>query len=100
MLKNYFKIAWRSLMKNRIFSFVNIAGLSVGLACCMLIVSYLYNELACDSYHKEIKSLYQVGGVFITDGKQDRFPCSPAVTARNMLQDFPEIRQTARMLTF
>jgi putative ABC transport system permease protein len=100
MLKNYVKIAWRSLMKNKIFSFINILGLSVGLACCMLIVLYLYNELSYDTYHTNIKRLYQVGGIFVTDGKQDRFPCSPAVTAPNMKKDFPEIEQTARMLTF
>jgi len=100
MLKNYLKIAWRNLMKNKLFSFINIAGLSVGLACCMLIVLYIYNELAYDSYHNNVKRLYQVGGIFITDGKEDRFPCSPAVTAQNMKQDFPEIEQTARMLTF
>src|SRR6266576_3696688 len=100
MLKNYLKIAWRNLMKNKLFSFINIAGLSIGLACCMLIVLYIYNELAYDSYHNNVKRLYQVGGIFITDGKEDRFPCSPAVTAQNMKQDFPEIEQTARMLTF
>ena len=100
MLKNYFRIAWRTLMKNKVFSFINILGLSVGLACCMLIVLYLYNELSYDSYHNNIKRLYQVGGIFVTDGKEDRFPCSPAVTAPNMQRDFPEIEQTARMLTF
>jgi len=100
MLKNYLKIAWRNGMNNKVFSFINIAGLSIGLACCMLIVLYLYNELSYDSWHKDIKRLYQVGGIFITDGKQDRYPCAPAVTAQNMKHDFPEIDQTARMLTF
>src|SRR5882757_11522972 len=100
MLKSYFKIAWRNLIKNKIFSFINIFGLSVGLACCMLIVLYLYNELTYDSYHNNIIRLYQVGGIFVTDGKQDRFPCSPAITAQNMKQNFPEIEETARMLTF
>ena len=100
MLKNYLKIAWRNGMNNKVFSFINIAGLSIGLACCMLIVLYLYNELSYDSWHKDIKRLYQVGGIFITDGKQDRYPCAPAVTAQNMKHYFPEIDQTARMLTF
>lgn len=100
MLKVYFKIAWRGLMKNKLFSFINIAGLSVGLGCAMLIALYLYNQLAYDSHHTHIKQLYQVGGIFVTDGKEDRFPCSPAITAQNMQQDFPEVEQTARMLTF
>ncbi|MDP4254237.1 MAG: ABC transporter permease [Bacteroidota bacterium] len=90
----------RHLTKNKAFSFINIFGLSVGLACCLLIVLYLYNELAYDSYHRNVKRLYQVGGLFVTDGKQERYPASPAVMARNMKQDFPEIEETARMMTF
>jgi putative ABC transport system permease protein len=100
MLKVALKIAWRSLMKNKVFSFINIAGLSVGLAACMLIVLYLYHQLSYDSYHANIKRLYQVGGIFVTDGKEERFPCAPGITARNMKQDFPEVQETARMLTF
>jgi putative ABC transport system permease protein len=100
MLKFSLKIAWRSLMKNKAFSLINIAGLSVGLAACMLIVLYLYHQVSYDSYHPDIKRLYQVGGIFVTDGKAERFPCAPAITAQNMKQDFPEVEQTARMVTF
>lgn len=100
MLKNYCIVAWRSLMKNKLFSFVNIAGLSVGLACCMLILLYIHHEISYDKNLPDGDRLYQVGGVFVTDGKEDRFPCSPAITAANLQTDFPEIGQTARMLTF
>ncbi len=61
MLKNYFKLAWRTLMKNKIFSFINIFGLSVGLTCCMLISLYIYNELSYDTYHKNGDRVYQLG---------------------------------------
>jgi putative ABC transport system permease protein len=98
MIRNYIKIAWRNLTRNKIFSLINIFGLSVGLACCMLIVLYLYGELAYDSYHKNIKQLYQVGTIFITNGKRDRFPAEPAIMARNMQQSFPEIEMTARVI--
>jgi len=100
MLKNYCIVAWRSLMKNKLFSFINIAGLSVGLACCMLILLYIHHEISYDKDLPDGDRLYQVGGVFVTDGKEDRFPCSPAITAANLQTDFPEISQTARMLTF
>ncbi len=99
MLTNYFKIAWRSLKRDRSFSFINIVGLAVGLASCMLILLYVFNELSFDGYHANLKRLYQVGGVFITDGKEDRYPCSPATTASYMKREFPEIQQTARMVT-
>jgi len=100
MLKNYFKVAFRNLWKNKGFSAINIFGLAIGFVCCMLIVLYLYDELSYDSYQKNIKQLYQVGTVFITGGKEDRFPAEPAVMAGNMKRDFPEIKQTARVVVF
>lgn len=100
MLKNYCLVAWRSLMKNKLFSFINIAGLSIGLAGCMLILLYIHHEISFDKDLPNGDRLYQVGGIFVTDGKEDRFPCSPAITAANLQTDFPEISQTARMLTF
>ena len=100
MLKNYFLVAWRSGMKNKLFSLINIAGLSIGLSACMLILLYIHHELSFDKQLPDGQHLYQVGGIFVTDGKEDRFPCSPAITAANLRNDFPEIRATARMLTF
>jgi len=85
---------------NKLFSFINIAGLSIGLAACMLILIYIHHEISYDKDLPNGNRLYQVGGIFVTDGKEDRFPCSPAITAANLQTDFPEISQTARMLTF
>ena len=65
MFRNYLKVAWRNLMKSKIFSFINIIGLSVGLTCCMLISVYLYNEVSYDKYHTNIDRLYQLGTVFV-----------------------------------
>jgi len=98
MLQNYFKIAWRNLMKNKIFSFINIFGLSVGLTCCMLVTVYLYNELQYDKYHKNIQRLYQLATIFIKDGKEDKTPNTPAPMAATMKQEFPEISETARLM--
>src|SRR5579864_8527757 len=100
MFSNYLKIALRYLRKNRMSSFINIFGLSIGLVCCMLITLYLHDELGYDSYHKNIDRLYQVGTVFITGGKEDRFPAEPAIMAENLKSDFPEIEKTARILVF
>jgi len=100
MLKNYCIVAWRSMMNNKLFSFINIAGLSIGLTGCMLILIFIHLEISYDKHLPDGDRLYQVGGIFVTDGKEDRFPCSPAITAANLQTDFPEISQTARMLTF
>ncbi len=50
MIKNYFKIAWRNLWKNKIFSSVNIIGLSIGLTCCLLMALYIQHELSYDNF--------------------------------------------------
>ena len=99
MLTNYFKIAWRNLKKSKIFSFINIFGLAIGLSCCMLISFYLHNELSYDSYHKNIDRLYQVGTTFIKDGKAERTANTPAPMARTMQQEFPEIEGSTRLLS-
>jgi putative ABC transport system permease protein len=99
MLKNYLKVAWRNVMKNKIFSFINIFGLSVGLTCCMLVTVYLYNEISYDKYHNNINHLYQLGTVFIKDGKEEKTPNTPAPMASAMKQEFPEISETARLMT-
>jgi putative ABC transport system permease protein len=100
MFRNYFKVAWRGLMKNKMVAVINVLGLSIGLVCCMLIVLFIYNELSYDSYRKNIRQLYQVGTIFITGGKEDRFAAEPAVMAGNMKKDFPELQQTARIIDF
>ena len=57
MLKNYFVIAIRNLWRNKVFSTINISGLSIGLACCMLIFLYTKDEVSYDRFHeKKIRS--------------------------------------------
>ncbi len=98
MLTNYFKIAWRNLMKNKIFSAINIFGLSIGLTCCMLISLYIYNELSYDTYHKNAGRIYQLGTNFITEGKSEMQATVSAPLGRIMQMEFPEIQDQARML--
>jgi putative ABC transport system permease protein len=98
MLRNYLKIAWRNLMKNKTFSFINIFGLAIGLTCCMLITLYIHNELSYDSYHKNISRLYQVGTTFVKNGKEEHMANTPTPLVRTMQQEFPEIQEGARLL--
>jgi len=98
MFRNYLKIAWRNLQKNKIFSFINIIGLAIGLTCCILISLYIYHETSYDGYHKNINQLYQLGTVFVKDGKEERLPNTPAPIAAAMKQEFPEIVETTRLL--
>src|SRR6185436_20380310 len=98
MIKTYLKVAWRNIMKSKVFSFINIFGLAIGLTCCMLISMYLYYELSYDSYHKNGDRVYQLGTTFIKQGKEDKNPNTPAPMARTMQMVFPEIEKTTRLL--
>jgi len=98
MIKSYFKIAWRNLMKNKVFSFINIFGLSVGLTCCMLITLYLDHEWSYDKYHNNISQLYQLGTTFVKEGKDDRTVNTPGPMAQAMKQEFPEIADATRLM--
>ncbi len=53
MIKNYFKTAWRNLTKNKTHSFINIAGLTIGLTCCLLIALYIQHELSFDKFEEK-----------------------------------------------
>lgn len=98
MIKNYLKVAWRNVKKNKTFTFINVLGLSIGLTCCLLIAIYLHNEFSYDSYHKNVSQLYQLGTTFVKNGIDDRTANTPAPMAKAMQMEFPEIQQTTRLL--
>jgi len=60
MIKNYFKTAWRNMMRNKTSSFINVSGLSIGIACVLMIVIYIQNELSYDKFHKDSDRIFQV----------------------------------------
>lgn len=99
MLKNYIKIAWRNIKSNKLYSFINIFGLTIGLTCCLLITLYIVHETSYDSYHKNINQLYELATTFVKDGKEDPKPNTPAPMAAAMKQEYPEIMETTRLLT-
>src|SRR5688572_31989493 len=60
MIRNYLKIAFRNLLKYKFISFINLFGLTVGIACCLLILTYIINELSYDRFHPEADRTYRV----------------------------------------
>ena len=60
MFKNYFKTAFRNLARNKVYSFINIAGLSIGLACAMFIMLYVKDEISFDRFHKGVNNIYRI----------------------------------------
>ena len=98
MLTNYFKIAWRNIRNNKLFSFINIFGLTIGFTCCLLIALYIVHETSYDHHHKNADRIYEVATAFVKDGKDDPKPNTPAPMAAAMKQEFPEIEETSRIL--
>src|ERR687890_728895 len=99
MLQNYLKIAWRNIRNNKLFSFINIFGLSIGFTCCLLITLYIVHETSYDHHHKNADRIYEIATAFVKDGKDELMPTPPAPRAAAMKQDFPTIEITPRLLT-
>ncbi len=98
MLKNYFKIAWRNLMKNITFSFINIAGLSIGMAACLLILQYISFELSYDQFNKNAPDLYRVSNDRYQNGKLIQHgTITYSAIGKAMQNDFPEVINHTRV---
>jgi putative ABC transport system permease protein len=97
MLKNYFLIAWRSLVKNRTFYFVNIFGLSVGLACCLLISSYVHSELTYDIYPEHADEIYRVELHVLGNGSWVDYPNVDYGVGSGIAQTYPEVVSFTRV---
>ena len=65
MFKNYFIVAYRNLIRNKVFSFINISGLAFGMAACILISLYILDELSYDTYHKHADRIYRISREFL-----------------------------------
>jgi putative ABC transport system permease protein len=96
MIKNYIKTAFRSLLKNKGFTAINILGLALGLATCMLIVFYVFDELSYDKYNVNIGRIYRVNSDIKFGGNENSYAVSPAPVAAALINDFPEIEQVVR----
>ena len=96
MLRNYFKIAVRNLTRNKVFSVINIAGLSLGLTCCMLIVLYTKDEVSFDRFQKHKDQLYRVMVTSKDETETRTFGSTNAIHGPTFKQDIPEIREVIR----
>ena len=97
MLKNYLKIAIRNLTRNKVFSVINIAGLSLGLTCCMLIVLYTKDEVSFDRFQENRDQLYRIK-VTMTDEKESHtIGSTNAIHGPTFKQEIPEIKEIVRV---
>jgi putative ABC transport system permease protein len=96
MIRNYFKIAWRNLRNNRSHSLINILGLAIGVACCMLIMLWVTDELSYDKWHDKYDRIYRPTTEINFGGAQRHFAVVPAPLAGALVSDFPEVETAMR----
>ncbi|HXD77969.1 MAG TPA: ABC transporter permease [Puia sp.] len=98
MYRSYLKFAWRNLLKDRQFSLLNLLGLSVGLACALLIGLWIRNELDMEKYNPNDARLYQVMTNSKTSNGIQTGMYTPGILARALRAEFPEVEDASTVL--
>jgi len=96
MLKNYIKIAVRNLLKRKGYSLINIVGLAIGMASCLLILMFVSDELSYDAYNEKADRIYRVAGSFFWGGRSFDIAVAPAPMAQVLIDEFPEVENAGR----
>nr|MBA2761861.1 ABC transporter permease [Segetibacter sp.] len=98
MIKNYFKTAIRNLWRSKVYSLINISGLSVGLACCMLIFLYGKDESSYDRFQKNKDQLYRIVlNLKSPDGKENKFGSTGMMPGPAFKESIPEVEDFVRV---
>ena len=89
-------VAWRNLLRNKAFSFLNISGLAIGMASAVLILLWIQNEVSYDRFHKNKNTLYEAWNRGVFDGKLNCWDNTPKMLGPTFLKDYPEVEQMTR----
>src|SRR5690606_37617354 len=100
MIRNYFKIAFRNLKKSKVFSFINILGLTIGITVCMMIFLFIMNEFSVDDFHKDGDRIYRVMRSYERDGEPGSVAYLSGMHSPALLNDFKgQIVRSVRVST-
>ncbi len=97
MLRNYIKSSYRSLIKNKAYSIINILGLTVGITCCLLISLYVQHEMSYDTFFKDSDRIYRVALERVYPTNTRYFGSSPVNLAPTLLENYPEVEEAGRL---
>lgn len=100
MLKNYFLIGFRNIIKHKVFSAINILGLAIGIACSILIFQWIWDEVSWDMYHENSANIYMTYSEYpdSVNTWQTSYSCPPLGPA--LIEKYPEVKQYARVRNF
>jgi len=96
MFKNYFKTAWRNMLRNKVNSFINVAGLSIGIACALFIAIFIQNELSYDKFHRNSDRIFQVVLNGNMNGQEFWAGNTPPPVGEALVNNIPEIETYTR----
>lgn len=96
MIRNYFTISWRNLRKHSLYSIINVSGLAIGLAACLVIMLYIREELSYDRFNTKADRIYRIDAELNFGGNHSKMTYRSAPEAQALLQDYPEIESTVR----
>ena len=96
MLKNYFTVAIRNLRKHSFYSFINMAGLSIGIAVCFIILLFIFNELSYDKHHTQAARIFRLKSEVKFGGSHFNMTYGPAPMAARLVADYPEVEAAIR----
>jgi len=97
MIRNFFKVAYRNLLRNKGFSAINIVGLAIGMASAILIMLWIQSELSYDQFHKNKDRIYEAWNRASFDGKKMCWNTTPKILARTLEHDLPEVERAVRV---
>jgi len=101
MLRNYLKIAFRNLIKHKLYSAINIFGLAVGIACCLLIGLYVHNEWSYDTFHSKADRIYRVWAEeTVDDGRVILNTATPVPLGPTLRESIPEVEHVTYLYRF
>jgi putative ABC transport system permease protein len=100
MLRNYFISAYRSIVKNKFYSILNIFGPAIGITCAILILLYVKEEITFDKYNKNYRRIYRLESDFNISGKATLAALTPIPMAPTLKDEYPEIKEVARFAGF
>jgi putative ABC transport system permease protein len=98
MLKSYLKTSIRNLLKTKVFTFINILGLAVGMAACLLLIQYVYFENTYDTFHEHAADIYRVPITFTGFSMDGTSAANHPALGPAMLRDFPEVKNFTRVV--
>ncbi len=96
MIKNYFKIAWRNLLRNKVFSLINISGLASGLACFILIALYVADELSYDRVYNDAERIYRINSDMVFGGNKLHLAVTSDPMGPTLKRDYPQVEEYVR----